>query len=329
MTAPSPSNPPPKQWIRDIEDQNVAALSRAITLVESRCVRDRQQASQLFEAIPKRSVRSMRLGITGPPGAGKSTLIDTLGLWWVSQGKRVAVLAVDPTSERSGGSLLVDKTRMHKLSRCPEAFIRPCPSGMDQGGIHPSTWPSIQLLELAGYDIIIVESVGVGQLATRLARVVDHLTLVHIPGSGDEWQALKKGLTEHVHLFCVHKADDPQDPKVIKAMSALSQTASSGGVARPIIAVSSLTGYQISSLANTIEEHIQTQISTDALKAKRHTQDQQWFREQCLLLIRSSVENHPQIKAITNRRPCDHPLTAAHHATAQAITALTASLNTL
>ncbi len=183
------------------------ALARAITLVES--IRDdhRQAAQDLLHHVLPSSGRSLRLGITGAPGVGKSTFIEAFGMHLLDQGRRLAVLAIDPSSTRSGGSILGDKTRMQELSRSPNAFVRPSPSGNSLGGVARRTREALLLVEAAGFDVVIVETVGVGQSETMVADMVDCFLLLLSPGGGDELQGIKRGIMELADLLVVNKAD--------------------------------------------------------------------------------------------------------------------------
>lgn len=183
------------------------ALARAITLIESTRRDDRDAATALIAQILPDTGRSVRLGITGVPGVGKSTFIEVFGLHLIDQGHRVAVLAVDPTSKRSGGSILGDKTRMEDLSRHPDAFVRPSPAGQTLGGVARRTRETMLLCEAAGYDVVIVETVGVGQSETAVADMVDMFLLLLAPGGGDDLQGIKKGIVELADLLVVNKAD--------------------------------------------------------------------------------------------------------------------------
>jgi len=184
------------------------ALARAITLVESTRDDHRAAASDLLKRLMPHTGDSIRLGISGAPGVGKSTFIEALGNHLVDQGRRVAVLTVDPSSVISGGSILGDKTRMENLSRRPEAFIRPSPSGNTLGGVARRSLESLLLCEAAGFDVIIVETVGVGQSETRVAEMTDMFVLLLQPGGGDELQGIKRGIMELADLVLVNKADD-------------------------------------------------------------------------------------------------------------------------
>lgn len=183
------------------------ALAQAITVVESTRVGDRARAERLLDALLPHTGGSVRLGVSGTPGVGKSTFIESFGLHLVGQGHRVAVLAVDPSSVRTGGSILGDKTRMPKLSRSPAAFIRPSPSGGSLGGVARRTREVLLLCEAAGYDVVLVETVGVGQSEVAVSGVTDLFLLLVAPGGGDELQGIKRGVLELADVLAVNKAD--------------------------------------------------------------------------------------------------------------------------
>ena len=183
------------------------ALARAITLIESTRPDHRRQAEALLERLLPRSGKSLRIGISGPPGVGKSTFIEAFGQYAIEQGKRLAVLAVDPSSRLSGGSILGDKTRMEELSRAPEAFIRPSPAGLTLGGVARRTREALLVCEAAGFDLIFVETVGVGQSETVVAEMVDLFLLLLLPGGGDDLQGIKRGIMELADLIVINKAD--------------------------------------------------------------------------------------------------------------------------
>lgn len=184
---------------------NRRALSRAITLIESTRSDHREQAVELLSRLPDR--QALRIGLSGTPGVGKSTFIEAFGTMLTEQGHRVAVLAVDPSSARSGGSILGDKTRMEQLSRNPKAFIRPTPSAAELGGVARRTRETIRLCEAAGYDVVLIETVGVGQSETLVAEMSDLFTLLLAPAGGDELQGVKRGIMEMADLILVNKAD--------------------------------------------------------------------------------------------------------------------------
>ena len=186
---------------------NRVALARAITLIESRKPAHRPQARQLLTLLNSDAGRSRRVGITGVPGVGKSTLIDALGSYLTGQGHRVAVLAVDPSSSRSGGAILGDKTRMAQLAADPNAFIRPSPSSGTLGGVARTTRETILLCEAAGFDVVLVETVGVGQSEVTVAGMVDFFLVLMLAGGGDELQGIKKGVMELADMIAITKAD--------------------------------------------------------------------------------------------------------------------------
>ncbi|MDZ4866643.1 MAG: methylmalonyl Co-A mutase-associated GTPase MeaB [Alphaproteobacteria bacterium] len=183
------------------------ALAKAITLVESSHAKDEAAASALVQFALPHTGRALRIGLSGAPGVGKSTFIEAFGTWLTGQGKRVAVLAVDPSSRRSGGSILGDKTRMVKLTQEPNAFIRPSPAGATLGGVARRTRETMLLVETAGFDVVLVETVGVGQSETAVADMVDMFIVLVSPGGGDELQGIKRGIMELADLVVVTKAD--------------------------------------------------------------------------------------------------------------------------
>jgi LAO/AO transport system kinase len=195
------------------------ALARAITLVESTRADHRAQAEELLAAILPAAGNSVRLGISGAPGVGKSTFIEAVGLTVIGAGHRVAVLAVDPSSKRGGGSILGDKTRMGELARSERAFIRPSPAGRTLGGVARRTREAILVAEAAGFDLIIVETVGVGQSETAVADMVDLFLLLLQPGGGDDLQGIKKGIVELADLLVVNKADGDLKPAALRAVA--------------------------------------------------------------------------------------------------------------
>ncbi|MCK9502789.1 MAG: methylmalonyl Co-A mutase-associated GTPase MeaB [Porticoccaceae bacterium] len=200
----------PQALAANILNNDRRALAQGITLVESTRVDHREQANILLETLAQYSGNSVRVGITGVPGVGKSTFIESFGGLLIDKGHRVAVLAVDPSSSISGGSILGDKTRMESLSRREEAFIRPSPAGKTLGGVARRTRETLLLCEAAGYDHIIVETVGVGQSETMVSEMTDMFLLLLLPGGGDELQGMKRGITELADLILVNKADGDQ-----------------------------------------------------------------------------------------------------------------------
>lgn len=209
--------------IADLEQRIIAgdrrALARAITLIESARPDHRAQAADLMEALKSVEKQAVRIGLSGTPGVGKSTFIESFGMMLTGQGLRVAVLAVDPSSARSGGSILGDKTRMERLSRDPAAFIRPSPSQSHLGGVARRTREAVALCEAAGFDVVLIETVGVGQSETVVAEMSDIFVLLLAPAGGDELQGVKRGIMEMADLILVNKADGDLKPAAMRTCS--------------------------------------------------------------------------------------------------------------
>jgi len=237
------------------------ALARAITLVESTREDHRQAAERLLESVGAGAAeRSVRLGISGAPGVGKSTFIEAFGLAVIERGHKLAVLAVDPSSKRGGGSLLGDKTRMAELARDPRGFIRPSPAGTAPGGVARRTREAILLAEAAGFDVVIVETVGVGQSETAVADMVDMFLLLLAPGAGDELQGLKKGIVEFADLILVNKTDGDLQPAALRAVAEYRHALhllrpGSQNWATEVRAVSALTREGIAEVWELVERH--------------------------------------------------------------------------
>jgi LAO/AO transport system kinase len=196
-----------RSQLQDLQHGDRRALARAITLAESTRPDHRAEAEELLGAVLAQTGNSVRIGISGPPGTGKSTFIERFGLAGIALGRRVAVLAVDPASKRGGGAILADKTRMAELGRRPEAFIRPSSAGASRGGVARGTREAILLCEAAGFDAVLVETVGVGQAETAVAEMTDMFVLILPPAAGDELQGIKRGIIELANLVLVNKAD--------------------------------------------------------------------------------------------------------------------------
>jgi len=250
------------------------ALARAITLVESTRQDHREAAERLLESVGAGAGDySIRLGISGAPGVGKSTFIEAFGLTVIERGHKVAVLAVDPSSKRGGGSLLGDKTRMAELAKDARAFIRPSPAGATLGGVARRTREAIGLAEAAGFDVVIVETVGVGQSETAVADMVDMFLLLLAPGAGDELQGLKKGIVELADLILVNKADGDLKPAALRAVAEYRHALhllrpGSPHWSTEVRAVSALMGEGIAEVWDVVECH-RTAMTTSGERAQR------------------------------------------------------------
>ncbi len=258
-------------------------LARAITLVESTAAAHTRLAHQLLERLSGHTGGARRVGITGPPGAGKSTLIDALGTTLTAAGHRVAVLAVDPTSGRTGGSLLGDKTRMGRLSVDPAAFIRPSPTAGTLGGVARKTRESILLCEAAGYDVVLVETVGVGQSETTVHSMVDCFLVLLLAGAGDELQGIKKGIIELADAIAITKADGENLARANRSrvdyQRALEYLAAAeDGWKVPVVTVSSKTGEGLEALWQTVEAHRANGLERGSFAARRARQAREWMR---------------------------------------------------
>ena len=276
------------------------ALSKVITLVESTRRDDQDRASSVLDALLPDTGASIRVGITGAPGVGKSTFIEALGLLLIARGHRVAVLAIDPSSTISGGSILGDKTRMERLSQAPESFIRPSPSGGALGGVGEKTRESMLVCEAAGFDVVIVETVGVGQSETTVAGMVDVFVLLQLPNAGDDLQAIKKGIVELADVIVVNKADlDPlaADRARHQFAGALALVRSTSPRWRPpVLTVSSTTGAGIDAFWTEIERHRATLTASGELASKRRRQAVAWMWTLIDVGLRARFRRHPSVR---------------------------------
>jgi LAO/AO transport system kinase len=261
-----------------------AMLARAITLIESEKREHAPLAGALLQRLLPATGRAHRIGITGAPGVGKSTTIDRLGSTLVAQGHRVAVLAVDPSSARSGGSILGDKTRMESLARHREAFIRPSPASGTLGGVARKTREAMALTEAAGFDIVIVETVGVGQSEAAVAGMVDFFLLLQLAGGGDELQGIKRGIIEIADMVAITKADGDNLPAAIKAVAtfegalAILRPGTDDWIA-PVLAVSAHTNRGLDRLWERIVAHREKMTRSGAFAARRRAQAAAWMHE--------------------------------------------------
>ncbi len=257
-------------------------LSRAITLIESKRADHRGAAAALTQTLLSATGKAVRVGITGSPGVGKSTLIDALGSMLTGQGHKVAVLAVDPSSRRTGGSILADKTRMARLANDANAFIRPSPSSGTLGGVAAKTRETMLLCEAAGYDVVLVETVGVGQSEIAVSDMTDFFLVLVLPGAGDELQALKKGVIELADMIAINKADGDN---LARAKAAAAEykaalhilTPASSNWSPPVITCSALKGDGISDLWSNILDHRERLTASGELAKRRGEQQVKWM----------------------------------------------------
>ena len=278
------------------------SLAKAITLVESSRPEDNIEAQKFLEKILPHSGKSLRLGVTGVPGVGKSTFIESFGLYLINQGHKVAVLAIDPSSPISGGSILGDKTRMELLSQNDSAFIRPSPSLGFLGGVAQKTRESILLCEAAGFDYVLVETVGVGQSEFEVADMVDFFLVLMLPNAGDELQGIKKGILELADSVIINKADGDS---LSQATQTLAQYSSAMELMRhdphwktQVLQCSALEKKNLDTIYNMVEEYKNSTNASGYFKEKRLTQNQEWFKKLVMELIErkikqnSNLENH-------------------------------------
>jgi LAO/AO transport system kinase len=278
-------------------------LARAITLIESNAPADLDRAQEVLQRLLPRAGGSVRVGVTGVPGAGKSTLIETLGTRLTARGHRVAVTAVDPSSSRSGGSLLGDKTRMERLANDPAAFIRPSPTGGTLGGVTRKTRETILLFEAAGYDVILVETVGVGQSETAVRGMVDFFLLVLIAGAGDELQGLKKGIMELADAIVINKADGDGRQRAEAARADYEGVLhylrpATDGWRTGAHAVSALTGDGVDELWRVIERFVEVTRASGVLARRRRTQERDWMHALVRDQILERLRRHPLVAAL-------------------------------
>lgn len=281
---------------------NRRALAKAITLIESQRSVDRDAAQTLLQTLLPNTGNSIRIGITGIPGVGKSTFIESFGLYLLEQGKRVAVLAVDPSSPISGGSILGDKTRMELLSRCEGAFIRPSPSQGSLGGVAQKTRETMLLCEAAGYDVIIVETVGVGQSEYQVAAMVDFFMVLMLPNAGDELQGIKKGIMELADALVINKADGDS---VNLAKQTQSHYQSALHLLTPqsfwqpsVLQCSALHSQGIADVWQMISDYTSQAVAGGHFDAKRQAQNRQWMQALIQELLQQKLLANPDIRRL-------------------------------
>ncbi len=286
------------ELVRGVVARDRRALAKSITLIESQRADHQQRAQAVLDALLPHAGRSLRLGITGVPGVGKSTFIEALGLHLIGLGRRVAVLAVDPSSTLSGGSILGDKTRMEGLSRRPEAFIRPSPSAGSLGGVADKTREALLLCEAAAYDVVIIETVGVGQSETAVAGMTDLFVLLQLPNAGDDLQAIKKGIVELADLVVFNKSDlDPAAAKLAAGQMRSALAMLHPSAAPPVLEVSAVRGEGIGDFWRTVEERRDALAVSGELAGRRRHQAVTWLWQLIDSGLRHRFHDHPAVNA--------------------------------
>ncbi|WP_406506222.1 methylmalonyl Co-A mutase-associated GTPase MeaB [Streptomyces sp. NBC_01602] len=305
-------------YVKGVLDGKRAHIARAITLVESTRPDHRTLAQQLLRELLPHSGNARRIGISGVPGVGKSTFIDALGTMLTGLGHRVAVLAVDPSSSRTGGSILGDKTRMERLAVDPAAFVRPSPTAGTLGGVAKATRESIVVMEAAGYDVVLVETVGVGQSETAVAQMVDTFLLLTLARTGDQLQGIKKGVLELADAITVNKADGPHERDARAAARELAGALrlmhpADAAWTPPVLTCSARESTGLDTLWERLEQHRALLDSTGRLAAKRRDQQVDWTWTMVRDELLDSLRSHPQVRALSpslEQRVRDGELTA-------------------
>ena len=312
MKTPERSEPPQAEESVAVEDyvDGVLAgdrswLARTVTLVESTLPADRAAATEVLEQLAPHAADAHRVGVTGPPGAGKSTLIDALGTRLCEQGHRVAVLAVDPSSAVSGGSILGDKTRMARLAGIPAAFVRPSPSGGSLGGITGATLEAVEVVEAAGFDVVFIETVGVGQSEAGVADICDTVLTVTTPAGGDELQGIKRGLFEVTDILVVNKADGDLAAAARRSVAdyaaalRLLHPAHSGesGWEPPVLAASAIGGVGLAELWTQVKAHAEMLRQAGRWSERRGNQRVRWMWHLAEQQTMSALRSSPPVRA--------------------------------
>jgi LAO/AO transport system kinase len=303
-----------------------AKLARAITLIESH----RAEAHRLVQELLPLTGKAVRLGITGAPGAGKSTTIDALGTYLTGQGHKVAVLAVDPSSSRTGGSILGDKTRMARLAADPNAFIRPSPTSGTLGGVAAKTRETMLVCEAAGFDVVLVETVGIGQSETAVADITDFFLVLMLPGAGDELQGLKKGIVELADMVAVNKADGDNIERARVAAAEYRAALNilqpqSANWSPPVLTYSALTGNGIPQLWAKVLEHKEKMSVSGELAARRREQQVKWMWSMLEERLTARLRSDPAVRA--KLRQAEAAVAAGKLAPTLAVEEIAAMLN--
>jgi len=289
-------------YAKGIADGDRALLARAITLVESTNPEHRRLAQEVLQELLPKTGKAVRLGITGVPGVGKSTTIDQLGMNLIADGHLIAVLAIDPTSKRSGGSILGDKTRMNALAQEKNAFIRPSPSSGTLGGVTRKTRETMALVEAAGFDVVIVETVGVGQSEVAVADMIDFFLVLLLAGGGDDLQGIKKGIIELADMIAINKADGDNIKRAERAAAdykAALQIFTPHGATwfPPVLTISGLDNRGLKELWAKVLDHRKQMTATGEFQARRQAQAVSWMRDMLEDRLMSALRENPRIAA--------------------------------
>ncbi|WP_327685518.1 methylmalonyl Co-A mutase-associated GTPase MeaB [Streptomyces sp. NBC_00467] len=290
-------------YVKGVREGSRAYIARAVTLVESTRADHRALAQQLLTELLPYAGTARRVGISGVPGVGKSTFIDALGTLLTGLGHRVAVLAVDPSSSRTGGSILGDKTRMERLSTDPAAFVRPSPTSGTLGGVAKATRETMIVMEAAGYDVVLVETVGVGQSETAVANMVDTFLLLTLARTGDQLQGIKKGVLELADVITVNKADGPHERDARSAARELAGALrlmhpADAAWTPPVLSCSAREGTGLDTVWERVEQHRSLLDSTGRLAAKRRSQQIDWAWTMVHDGLRDRLRAHPEVRAL-------------------------------